>query len=114
MRAAGLIGRDHLAVEDGVIDPQLGRHLAAELIEPAQDVAPPRDEAAAAPLLDVAEGPKAVVLELEEPVGIVERLLPRNGDDGLYVRLRIVDAMQGPEAETPETEADRRRHQKGG
>jgi hypothetical protein len=30
------------------------------------------------------------------------------------VRLRIVDAMYGPEAETLETEADQRRHRKDG
>jgi hypothetical protein len=51
-------------------------YLVAEDIETVQDVAAARDEAAAA-LLEVTKGSKAVVLEFEEPVGILEWLASR-------------------------------------
>jgi hypothetical protein len=48
------------------------RHLVAERLETAQDVAVAQDEAATA-LLDVAQRTKPIVFEIEEPVGVVER-----------------------------------------
>jgi hypothetical protein len=72
--SAGLVDRDHL---------ERGRHLVAERLEAAQDVAVARDEAATA-LLDVAQRSKPIVFELKEPFGVVERHLPPDRDDRLY------------------------------
>jgi hypothetical protein len=52
--------------------------LVTERLEAAEDVAVARDKAAA-PLLDVAKAPEAVVFEVKEPVAIVEGLLSRSG-----------------------------------
>ena len=46
----------------------------------------PEPAAAQAALLDVAEGPKRVVFELEEPAWVVEWHLPGNRDDRLHPR----------------------------
>ena len=54
LRAARLVGRDHLAVENGLADLKLGRDLFTKLDEEAHNIAIARDEPAAA-LLDVAE-----------------------------------------------------------
>jgi hypothetical protein len=36
---AGFVGRDHLAVQNGIIDGDLGRNIVAELAEAAEGVA---------------------------------------------------------------------------
>jgi hypothetical protein len=76
LRASCLVGRDHLAVEDGVVDIERRRQLIAERIKAGEPVAVARDEAAV-PLLDVAEAPVPVIFEIEEPAGVVERLSSR-------------------------------------
>jgi len=38
---AGLVGRDHLSVHNGIVDVELGRNLLAERVEAAQGVAVP-------------------------------------------------------------------------
>ena len=81
----GLVGRYHLSVHDGVVDVELGRQLSAEFAKPAQGIVIARDEAAVA-LLEIAQGTKAVVSDLEELDGIVERLLSRTRDNRLYTR----------------------------
>jgi len=53
----------------------------------AHRMAVARDKTAA-PLLDIAHGPKAVVLDVEQPAGAVERLLSPGRDDRLYPRQR--------------------------
>ena len=61
LRAAGLVGGDHLAIEDRLVDAKLGHDvvtegrgdLPAQRIEPGEDIPPSRDKAAA-PALDVA------------------------------------------------------------
>jgi hypothetical protein len=42
-RAAGLIGRDHLAVKNGIVDVERSRYLAGELVQPGHDVVVARD-----------------------------------------------------------------------
>jgi hypothetical protein len=74
--SAGLGDRDHLAVDGGVVDVEHGRHLVAERVTAAQDIAIARDEAAAA-LLEVAEASKAVILDVEQPVGKGSSRCPR-------------------------------------
>src|SRR5215471_4519461 len=37
--SAGFVGRDHLAVENGIVDVKCGRHLLGEPVEPPQRVA---------------------------------------------------------------------------
>src|SRR5215471_4021109 len=49
------------------------------------DIAVARDQAIAA-LLEIAEGAEAVVLELEQPVGVVERLFSPGRRDRLHAR----------------------------
>ena len=85
MRPAGLVGRDHFAVENGIIDVEHTGHLLGELIEPGHDIAVARDQTIAA-LLEIAEGAEAVVLELEQPVGVVERLFSPGRRDRLHAR----------------------------
>ena len=85
LRPAGLVGRDHLAVDYRFVDVERGRHLVAERLETAQDIAVARDEATST-LLVVAETPEAIVLELKEPFGVVERLLSPGRDNRLYAR----------------------------
>jgi len=70
----GLVGGDHLAVDYRFVDIEHGRHLVAERLEAAQNVAVARDEAATA-LLDVAQRSKPIVFEVEEPFRVIERLL---------------------------------------
>jgi len=79
------MGFDHLAVDYRVVDVEHSCHLRAERLETAQDVAVARDEAATA-LLDVAQRTKPIVFEVEEPVGVIERLLSPSRDDRLYAR----------------------------
>jgi hypothetical protein len=83
--AAGLVGRNYLAVKNGVVHLELGRRVVAKHIEALQEIAVERDEPRAA-LLDVAEASITVVLEFEEPFGIVEWCLAGNRDDELYSR----------------------------
>jgi hypothetical protein len=85
LRSAGLVGRDHFAVENGIIDVEHTGHLVGELVEPGHDVAVARDQAIAA-LLEITEGAEAVVLELEQPVGVVERLFSPGRRDRLHAR----------------------------
>lgn len=73
LRSAGLVGSDHLAVDYGVIDLERERDLIAECIEAVKGIVVARDEAATG-LLEIAERAEAVVLEVEQPVGVVERL----------------------------------------
>src|SRR5215510_11966697 len=90
-RSASLIpmirafGGNDLAVENGVIDVERGRHLAGESFEPGHDVVVPRDQTVAA-LLEIADGPETVVFEFEEPVRVVERLLVPSRRDRLHAR----------------------------
>ena len=77
------MGFDHLAVDYRVVDVEHSCHLRAERLETAQDVAVARDDAATA-LLKIAQAPKAIVFELEEPFGVIERLLSPGWDDRLY------------------------------
>ena len=81
--STGLVGRDHLAVDYRFVDVERGRHLVAECLETAQDIAVARDEAAAA-LLKIAEATEAIIFELKEPFGVVERLFSPGRDDRLY------------------------------
>ena len=67
------------------LDIEDGSDLLAERLETAQDVAVARDEVAAA-LLDVAKAPEPVIFELEDPFGVIERLLSPGWDDRLCVR----------------------------
>lgn len=39
LQSAGLVGCDHLAIKNGVVDLQYSRHLAGERVEAAQLVA---------------------------------------------------------------------------
>jgi len=81
--STGLVGRDHLAVDYRFVDVEHGRHLIGERLETTQDIAVARNEAATA-LLKIAEAPKPIVFEVEEPVGVVERLPSPARDDRLY------------------------------
>jgi hypothetical protein len=85
LRSAGLVGSDHLAVDYGVIDLERERDLIAECIEAVKGIAVARDEAATG-LLEIAERAEAVVLEIEPPVGVVERLFSPGRDNRLYPR----------------------------
>jgi len=67
-RAAGLVDHDHLAVDYRLVDIEQPANLVGERLEPAQDVAVARNEAATASL-DIAEAPEAIVFELKEPFG---------------------------------------------
>ena len=82
-RAAGLVDRDHLAVDYGLVEVEHGRQLLAERLEAAQDVAVARDETATT-RLEVAEATETIIFELKEPFGVVERLLSPRRDDRLY------------------------------
>ena len=85
LRSAGLVDRDDLAVENGIIDVEHTGHPLGELIEAGHDIAVARDQAIAA-LLEIAEGAEAVILELEQPVGVVERLFSPGRRDRLHAR----------------------------
>jgi len=107
--SAGRIGRDHLAVENCLVEIEQGRQLVAELVKAAHQIAVARDETAA-PLLDIAHGPKAVVFAVEEPIGVVERLLSPGRDNRLDAgkhhpadMARSVDVVHAavPRAESP-------------
>ena len=64
-----------------------GRHLIAERVTAAQDIAISRDEAAVI-LLDIAEAPpEPIVFEVEQPVGGVEWLFPPGWPDRLDARM---------------------------
>jgi hypothetical protein len=78
--SAGLVGGDYLAVDNGVVNVEGGRHIVAERLEAAQDIAVARDEAATA-LLDVTQRSKPIVFEIEEPFRVIERLLSPSRDD---------------------------------
>src|SRR5215472_4965819 len=80
LRSASPVSHDHLAVDYGFVDVEHGRHLVAERLERAQDIAVARDEAAAV-LLKIAEAPKPIVFELKEPFGVIERLISPGRDD---------------------------------
>ena len=102
--STSLVDRDHLAVDYGLVDIEDGSDLLAERLETAQDVAVARDDAATA-LLKIAQAPKAIVFELEEPFGVIERLLSPGWDDRLYVgkghladMARPADLVQCPPA----------------
>ena len=92
--STGLVGRDHLAVDYRFVDVERGRHPVAERLETAQDIAVARNDTAAA-LLDVAQRTKPIVFEVEEPVGVIERLLSPSRDDRLYARKRRRDNRRG-------------------
>ena len=83
-RSAGYVAFDILWLHDyGFVDVEHGRHLVAQRLEAAQDIAVARDEAAAA-LLNIAQTPEAIVFELKEPFRVVERLHSPGRDDRLY------------------------------
>jgi len=75
---AAVVVCDHLAIENGVVKVEQSGKRGAELVKAVEVVAVARDQAAAA-MLEIGEGAEAIVLEVEEPVGIVERLLRRVG-----------------------------------
>jgi hypothetical protein len=81
--SAGLIGRDHLAVDYGFVDIEQPANLVGERVETTKHVSVARDDTTAA-LLDVTEAPKPIVFELKEPFGVIERLLSPGRDDRLY------------------------------
>jgi hypothetical protein len=93
LRAAGLVGGNHLTIEDRLVDAKLGHDvvtegrgdLLAQHIEPREDIPSSRDEAAA-PALDIAQRAKPIVFRIEQPVGVVERLLAPGWRDRLYPR----------------------------
>ena len=80
--STGLVGRDHLAVDYRFVNVEHGRHLVAERLEAAKDIAVARDEAAAA-FRDITEAPEPIVLEVEEPIRVIERLLSPDRNDRL-------------------------------
>jgi hypothetical protein len=82
---AGLVRRDELSIDYGLVDVEPPTNLVGECIETSHRVAVSRDEAAAA-LLKVAQGAKAIVLEVKEPPGVVERPLSPGRDDRLHPR----------------------------
>jgi hypothetical protein len=53
--AAGLVGGDHLTVENGVVDIELACNLIAERVKTAQDIAVARNEPAPALFGAIAE-----------------------------------------------------------
>ena len=53
-QVAGLIGRDHLTVENGIVDRECRRNLLGECVEPGHDIVVAQDQTVAA-LLDIAE-----------------------------------------------------------
>ena len=67
----------------GFVDFEQPDNLVAEHLETAKDVTVARNDTAAA-LLDIAQAPEPIVFEVEEPVGVVERLLSPRRDDRLY------------------------------
>jgi hypothetical protein len=69
------IERHHLAVEDRLFDRQLFPHPTAEILKPLEDIAPLGPEPAFLPS-HIEESTIAVVLGLEQPGGIIERLAP--------------------------------------
>jgi hypothetical protein len=81
LRSTGLVGRNQFPVEDSVLNFEIGGQLIAVSAETIKDIAASRYEMTAA-RLDVAEGSEPVVLELEEPFGIIEWFFPGNGNDG--------------------------------
>jgi hypothetical protein len=93
LRAAGLVGGDHLTIEDRLVDAKLGHDVAtegrgdlpAQRIEPGEGIPSSRDQAAA-PALDIAHRAKPIVFRIEQPVAVVERLLAPGWRDRLYPR----------------------------
>ena len=85
--------RDHLTIEDRLVDAKLGHHvvtegrgdLLAQRIEPGEGIPSSRDKAAA-PALDIAHRAKPIVFRIEQPVRVVERLLAPGWRDWLYPR----------------------------
>jgi hypothetical protein len=67
LRPAGRVDRDHLAIENRLVEVEHGPELVAESVEAAEVVAVARDEPAAVPL--DTKAPKAVILEIKEPAG---------------------------------------------
>src|SRR6202040_1520689 len=93
LRAAGLVGGDHLTIEYRLVDAKLGHDvvtegrgdLLAQRIEPGEDIPSSRDKAAA-PVLDIAHRAKPIVFRIEQPVEMVERVLAPGRGDRLYPR----------------------------
>jgi hypothetical protein len=83
LRSAGFVGSDHLAVNYRIVDVELGRQRAGEHIEAAQQVPIARDQAVVSGL-DVIERAEAVVFDIEEPIGAIERLLTPSRRDRLH------------------------------
>ena len=103
MRPAGLVDRDHLAVDYRILDIEHGCDLFGERIEATHDVAVARDEIGAAPL-DMAEDPEAVVFHIEGPSGIVEGAFAPRRRDRLHARkhrVGYVQAARGLHAKPP-------------
>ena len=76
------VQRDDFSVQDRLLHGQLFAHPIAELLKSLQDVPAFGPEAAAVPR-DVKKAAIAVILGLEQPAGIVERLPPRCQEDRL-------------------------------
>jgi hypothetical protein len=84
LRSAGFVGSDHLAVNYRIVDVELGRQRAGERIEAGQEIPIARDQAVVA-RLDVIERAEAVVFDIEEPIGVIERLFTPSRRDRLHV-----------------------------
>ena len=69
---APLVGADDLAVEDGISNAQTLRQRPRERVQVPETIAVARDEASAR-TIDFEERAEAIVFQLEEPIGVVER-----------------------------------------
>jgi hypothetical protein len=76
------VERHHLPIQDRLLDRQALPNPVAELVEAPQQVPPFGPDPAALPG-DVQEPAAAVVLGLEQPGRVVERIAPRGGQDRL-------------------------------
>jgi len=72
----GLIGGNNLAVEHGIADIEFANQSVAEIVETAQVIALPRNEPEPA-VLDIVEGSKPVVFELEHPFRVHRKAASR-------------------------------------
>src|SRR4051812_34666716 len=73
LRAPLSVDADHLAIEDGRAHPKRAAQLGCEPGELPKAVAVARDQLGAS-WAQMGERPEPVVLQLEQPLGMVERL----------------------------------------
>jgi len=95
LRSAALVGRDHLAVENGVVDIEEPANLVGQRVETSKHVAIARNEAATA-LLDIAEARKPSYLNSKSHSG---------SSNGSFLQVGMIGCTRG--SATPRIWRDR-------